>query len=300
MQRNNESNQANMVRNETQSASLPTQRLAGKVVLITGAGGSIGLATASRMLQEGASLGLVDISPQGLDKARSELQPFVSPDTLESRVLTIIADVTSEDDVERFTKATVDKFGRLDCAFLNAGRSYSATSIFDTTEESYDNIMKVNVKSGSSICPPPPEKLPDLCLFPTAFLGIKHTAKAMRDLGNGGSIVLTSSIAGLRGTPGMILYSGSKFALRGLALTAASELGQHGIRVNTIHPSGVNTPMFRATWSEEKLEELRRNMPLGRFAEVDDITGVVAFLASDDSKFMTGGFLKVDGGCVSF
>lgn len=122
----------------------------------------------------------------------------------------------------------------------------------------------------------------------------------MRDLGNGGSIVLTSSIAGLRGTPGMILYSGSKFALRGLALTAASELGQYGIRVNTIHPSGVNTPMFRATWSEEKLEELRRNMPLGRFAEVDDITGVVAFLASDDSKFMTGGFLKVDGGCVSF
>lgn len=298
MQRKEESNQANMVRNEAQSTSLPTQRLVGKVVLITGAGGSIGLATASRMLQEGASLGLVDISPQGLDKARSELQPFVSPDSLESRILTIIADVTSEEDVERFTKATVDKFGRLDCAFLNAGISYSATSIFDTTEQSYDNIMKVNVKSGSSICPS--EKLPDSCLFPTAFLGIKHTGKAMRDLGNGGSIILTSSIAGLRATPGMILYSGSKFALRGLALTAASELGQYGIRVNTIHPSGVNTPMFRATWSEEKLEELRRNMPLGRFAEVDDITGVVAFLASDDSKFMTGGFLKVDGGCVSF
>lgn len=295
MQRN-ESNQANVVRNEAQSASLPTQRLAGKVVLITGAGGSIGLATASRMLQEGASLGLVDISPQGLDKARSELQPFVTP--VESRVLTIIADVTSEEDVERFTKATVDSFGRLDCAFLNAGISHSATSIFDTTEQSYDNIMKVNVKSGSLICPR--ERPPDSCLFPTAFLGIKHTGKAMRDLGNGGSIILTSSIAGLRGTPGMILYSGSKFALRGLALTAASELGQHGIRVNTIHPSGVNTPMFRATWSEEKLEELRRNMPLGRFAEVDDITGVVAFLASDDSKFMTGGFLKVDGGCVSF
>lgn len=297
MQRD-ESNQANMVRNEAQSAWLPSRRLAGKVVLITGAGGSIGLATASRMLQEGASLGLVDISPQGLDKARSELQPFVSLGSLESRVLTTIADVTSEEDVERFTKATVDKFGRLDCAFLNAGISYSATSIFDTTEESYDNIMKVNVKSGWSICPP--EKSPDPCLFPIAFLGIKHTGKAMRDLGNGGSIVLTSSIAGLRGTPGMILYSGSKFALRGLALTAASELGQHGIRVNTIHPSGVDTPMFRATWSEEKLEELRRNMPLGRFAEVDDITGVVAFLASDDSKFMTGGFLKVDGGCVSF
>lgn len=156
MQRD-ESNQANMVRNKAQPAWFPTQRLAGKVVLITGAGGSLGLATASRMLQEGASLGLVDISPQGLDKAGSELQRFVSPDSLESRVLTIIADVTSEEDVERFTKATVDRFGRLDCAFLNAGISYSATSIFDTTEESYDNIMKVNVKSGSSICPLPPK-----------------------------------------------------------------------------------------------------------------------------------------------
>lgn len=122
----------------------------------------------------------------------------------------------------------------------------------------------------------------------------------MRDLGNGGSIILTSSIAGLRGTPGLILYSGSKFALRGLALTAASELGCHGIRVNTIHPSGVNTPMFEAAWSPEKMEELRKAVPLGRFAETSDVAGVVSFLASDDSKFMTGGFLKVDGGCVSF
>lgn len=112
--------------------------------------------------------------------------------------------------------------------------------------------------------------------------------------------MLTSSIAGLRGTPGLILYSRSKFALRGLALTAASELGGHGIRVNTIYPSGVDTPMFRATWSEEKLEELRRNMPLGRFAEVNDLSGVLVFLASDDSKFMTGGFMIIDGGCLSF
>ncbi|KAG8159830.1 hypothetical protein KVR01_010467 [Diaporthe batatas] len=215
------------------------------------------------MLQEGANLGLVDISAQALDMATSALRPFVPSAPLDSRILTILADVTSEEDVERFTKETVDKFGRLDCAFLNAGISYPSTSIFDTTEESYERIMKVNVKS--------------------AFLGIKHTGKAMRDLGNGGSIVLTSSIAGLRGTPGLILYSGSKFALRGLSLTAASELGEHGIRVNTIHPSGVDTPMFRATWSEEKLEELRRNMPLGRFAEVNDVSGVVAFLASDDS-----------------
>lgn len=122
----------------------------------------------------------------------------------------------------------------------------------------------------------------------------------MKDLGNGGSIILTSSIAGLRGTPGLILYSGSKFALRGLALTAASELGPHGIRVNTIHPSGVNTPMFQTAWSPEKMEELRKGMPLGRFAETTDVAGVVSFLAGDDSKFMTGSLIKIDGGCVSF
>jgi NAD(P)-dependent dehydrogenase (short-subunit alcohol dehydrogenase family) len=122
----------------------------------------------------------------------------------------------------------------------------------------------------------------------------------MKDLGTGGSIILASSIAGLRGTPGLILYSGSKFALRGLALTAASELGEHGIRVNTIHPSGVNTPMFRQAWSNEQMVKLKAGVPLGRFAETSDVAGVVTFLASDDSKFMTGGFLKVDGGCVSF
>lgn len=122
----------------------------------------------------------------------------------------------------------------------------------------------------------------------------------MRDNKSGGSIILTSSIAGLRGTPGLILYSCSKFALRGLALTAAQELGQHKIRVNTIHPSGVNTPMFLRTWSPEKLKTMREGVPLGRFAEVEDVAAVAAFLASDDSRFMTGGFLKVDGGMINF
>lgn len=294
--------QSAMLSNQNQVQS---QRLAGHVVLITGAGGSIGLETASRLLQEGASLSLVDISSEALDVAKSKLQSLLSPsDSADSRILTIRADVTSEKEIEQFTKSTVDKFGRFDCAFLNAGISYSSTSIFDTTEESYDRIMNVNVKSGTifihTFCHEDHFCLILIYSNYTAFLGIKHCGKVMKDLGTGGSIILTSSIAGLRGTPGLILYSGSKFALRGLALTAASELGQYGIRVNTIHPSGVDTPMFRATWSEEKLEELRRNMPLGRFARVDDISGVVAFLASDDSKFMTGGFLKIDGGCVSF
>ncbi|KAK7932213.1 hypothetical protein PG985_002925 [Apiospora marii] len=269
---------------ETLPATLPAQRLLGKTVLITGAGGTIGLEAAIRMLQEGANLSLVDVSKVALDRALTKLSEVLGQqgDDIPSRILPIRADCTEEAEVETYTDETFRKFGRLDCAFLNAGKSYSSTSIFDTKVEDYDELMRINVRS--------------------AFLGLKHSARVMRDAGHGGgSIILTSSVAGLRGTPGMLLYSGAKFALRGLALTAAAELGPFGIRVNTIHPSGVgDSAMFREAWSDEKMAELRRAMPLGRFARVDDIAGVVAFLASDDAKFVTGGFVKIDGGCVSF
>jgi NAD(P)-dependent dehydrogenase (short-subunit alcohol dehydrogenase family) len=132
-----------------------------------------------------------------------------------------------------------------------------------------------------------------------AFLGIKYAATAMRDLGNGGSIILASSIAGLRGTPGYILEATSKSALNGLATTAAGELGEYGIRVNTIHPSGLGTTIQEHIDDKEELEERKHQIPLGRFARVDDVSSVVAFLASEDSKFMTGGDLKIDGGCIS-
>ena len=121
----------------------------------------------------------------------------------------------------------------------------------------------------------------------------------MRDLENGGSIIIRSSIAGLRGFPGLISYSSSKFALRGIALTAAEELGQYGIRVNTIHTSIIDTPGYKEGWDKEQLDELKGETSLGRFGSPDDVASVVAFLASEDSKFMTGGHLKIDGGCVS-
>jgi NAD(P)-dependent dehydrogenase (short-subunit alcohol dehydrogenase family) len=132
-----------------------------------------------------------------------------------------------------------------------------------------------------------------------AFMGLKHAAAVMRELGNGGSIILASSIAGLRGTPGYVLEATSKSALNGLAQTAAGELGKYGIRVNTIHPSGLGSVMAKSIESPQELEEMRSAIPLGRFAQVDDVASVVAFLASEDSKFMTGGDLKVDGGIVS-
>lgn len=135
------------------TAPLQAQRLLNKVVLVTGAGGAIGLETSARLLLEGANLALVDINPDALESAIEKLKSFISGEPVESRILTLTADVASESDVEGFTKKTVEKFGRLDCAFLNAGISYTSTSIFDTTEESYDRLMRVNVKSGNYTLP---------------------------------------------------------------------------------------------------------------------------------------------------
>ncbi|KAF2134297.1 NAD(P)-binding protein [Dothidotthia symphoricarpi CBS 119687] len=259
---------------------LPIHRLEGKVALIIGGGGKIGIETAGRLLVEGANVALVDIDQASLEGAVPVLKAAIPTGVpLESRLLTIAADATIEADVEACVKKTIQRFGKLDCALLNAGERDASKSLFDTTEEDYERIMSTNVKS--------------------AFLGVKHTAAAMRDGNAGGSIILRSSIAGLRGFPGMISYSTSRFALRGIALTAAEELGQFGIRVNTIHTSIIATPGFKEGWSKENLAELKEDTALGRFGQPDDVASVVAFLASEDSKFMTGGHLKIDGGCVS-
>ncbi|BCS03637.1 SDR family NAD(P)-dependent oxidoreductase [Aspergillus luchuensis] len=261
-------------------------RLHGLVALITGAAGNIGLESARRYLVEGAKVVLVDISSQGLAQSKEELLKAIAdlPDgkSLNGNdfILTLQADATSEGDVERYVTETIRRFGKLDVALLCAGISYSSTSILDTDVEQYDKVMQVNCRS--------------------AFLGVKHCGRAMRDSGNGGSIILVSSIAGLRATPGLSAYSTSKFALRGLCITAAAELGQYNIRVNTVHPCGVNTPMFLAAWPEEKMKSMLATVPLGRWAEVADVAALVSFLGSADARFMTGGALKIDGGIVMF
>ena len=120
----------------------------------------------------------------------------------------------------------------------------------------------------------------------------------MQTTNKGGSIIIRSSIAGLRGFPGLISYSSSKWALRGIALTAAEELGQYSIRVNTIHTSIIKTPGYKEGWEKETLDGLMGETALERFSNPDDVASVVAFLVSEDSKFMTGGHLKIDGGCA--
>jgi len=260
---------------------MPIHRLEGKVALITGGGGKVGVESAGRLLNEGANVALIDINQQALEAAVPVLKAAISTGVpLESRLLTIAADATKETDIEACVKKAVQRFGRLDCALINAGERDETKSLFDTTEEDFEKIMSTNVTS--------------------AFLALKHVAQVLRDQGTGGSIIVRSSIAGLKGFPGLISYSSSKFALRGLALTAAEELGKYDIRVNTIHTSIIDSgPGFKDGWSKERLQEVKEDTALGRFGSPDDVANVVAFLASEDSRFMTGGHLKIDGGCVS-
>ncbi|OJJ06488.1 hypothetical protein ASPVEDRAFT_200470 [Aspergillus versicolor CBS 583.65] len=253
-------------------------RLQSLVVLITGAAGNIGFESARRFLREGARVVLVDLDADRLNKAADALRK--EDQVADGDILTVQADVTEDGDVQRFVNETIQAFGRLDVAFLCAGISYSSTSILETDVDQYDKVMRVNCRS--------------------AFLGVKYCGAAMKDAGHGGSIILASSIAGLRATPGLSAYSTSKFALRGLCLTAAGELGQYRIRVNTVHPCGVNTPMFLASWPEEKMKSMLATVPLGRWAEVTDVAAMVSFLASPDAQFLTGGAYKVDGGIVMF
>ncbi|ORY00953.1 hypothetical protein BCR34DRAFT_494265 [Clohesyomyces aquaticus] len=255
---------------------LSVHRLSGRVALITGGASKTGVETARRVLREGANVFLVDTDSMALNFALNSLKDLlVTGQSISSRIYTMVADVTCEADVEMVMKRVVSTFGKLDCAFVNsslaAGGKRREKSLFETSEGEYEDVMRENVKS--------------------AFLGLKHAATTMRNLGNGGSIILASSIAGLHGTPGQMLNSASQFAIRGLTLTAATELGQYKIRVNAIHPSDFEVS------SEEGASGVQT--PLGRLAQVDDVASVVAFLASEDSKFMTGGSLKIDGGCVS-
>ena len=114
------------------------------------------------------------------------------------------------------------------------------------------------------------------------------------------SIILTSSVAGLHGQPGLVAYNASKWAVRGLMLTAAQELGKYGIRVNTVHPGGTHTNMLDGSFNTEELAEIAKNVPLGRFAQPEDLASCMAFLASDDSNFVTGSMLKADGRSLIF
>ncbi|AWP27866.1 hypothetical protein PVOR_19999 [Paenibacillus vortex V453] len=245
-------------------------RLAGKVAVITGGAGGIGKITAEKFLKEGAKVVIVDLMQDALDKAKSELDGH-------GEVIAIKADVTNASEVESYVKRAIEHFGRIDVFFNNAGIEGKVAPLVDQKVEDFDQVLSVNVRG--------------------VFLGLKYVLPHLIQQGSG-SVINTSSVAGLDGSPGVAPYIASKHAVVGLTKTAAIEVAGSNVRVNSIHPSPVNTRMMRSLESGMKVDEhtLAKTIPLGRYGETSDIANLVLFLASDESTFITGAQYRIDGG----
>ncbi|MGO1538258.1 MAG: SDR family NAD(P)-dependent oxidoreductase [Leucobacter sp.] len=248
-------------------------RFNGKVAVITGGAGEIGTATARKFLDEGAKVVLVDLKEEGLKQRATDLDAGES-------LAYVAADVTKSDDVAAYVKFATDTFGKIDIFFNNAGIEGVVQPIADYPEDVFDQVIAVNVKG--------------------VFLGLKHV---MPVIAEGGAIINTSSVSGLKGDPGVSAYVASKHAVIGLTRTAALEGAARQVRVNSIHPSPVTGRMmdsleegFSPGSADVAHEQLAAQIPLGRYAAMDDIANGVLLLASDEAKFISASKLVVDGG----
>ncbi len=251
------------------------QRLKDKVAIITGGAGGIGKVTAELFLREGASVLIVDLEDSALAEAASELDGG-------ERLRTVAADVSREEDVKRYVEACFEHFGGIDVFFNNAGIEGRVAPLQEQHTEDFDRVMAVNVRG--------------------VFLGLKHVLPVMYRAGSG-SVINMSSVAGLDGSADVAPYVTSKHAVVGMTRSAALEAGPHGVRVNSVHPSPINTRMMRSLeegfapgHAEEAKQGLEQRIPLGRYGESIDVANAVLFLASDESGFVSGSQYRIDGG----
>ncbi len=248
------------------------KKLENKIAIITGGSGSIGKITAKLFLEEGASVMLVDLNEEELRKTVQELKS--------DKVKYCAADVSKTVDVEHYINETVKSFGKIDVFFNNAGIEGVVKPITEYPEDVFDRVMAVNVKG--------------------YWLGNKYVLPKMND---GGSIIMTSSVAGIVGFANLGAYVTSKHAAVGMMRTTAIEAAPRKIRVNSVHPSPVNNRMMRSIeegasqgHADEVKKQFEASIPLGRYAENIEIAKLVLFLASDDSQFITGTTQIIDGG----
>ncbi|MDZ7825110.1 MAG: glucose 1-dehydrogenase [Gammaproteobacteria bacterium] len=247
--------------------------LEGRVAIITGGSGGIGRAAAARFVEAGAKVLLVDLDADALAEVAASLGDSVA---------THVADVTDPDDSAAYVRAAVEAFGGVDILIANAGIEGTVKPIVEQDVEVLDRVLAVNVRG--------------------VWLGMKYAFPEMEKRG-GGSVVIMSSVAGIKGTAGLSPYVTSKHAVIGLMRSAALEGAPSRIRVNTVNPSPVETRMMRSLEdgmvpgdAQTAHDRIASGIPLGRYAQPDEIAGLMLFLSSDDAGFLTGGVYMADGG----
>lgn len=241
-------------------------RLEGKVAIITGSAQGMGAAHARLFVEEGAKVVITDLNEEKGTELAEELG---------ENAIFVKQNVTSEDDWKNVIKVTEEKFGPVNVLVNNAGITL-ADSIEETSLDNYNKIVQINQVS--------------------VFLGMKSVIASMRKA-EGGSIVNISSMNGLVG--GAIGYTDTKFAVRGMTKAAALEFSPQGVRVNSVHPGVIETPMIMQEDVREQVEEFAKTIPMKRIAKVEEVSNLVLFLASDDSSYSTGSEFVIDGGLTA-
>ena len=245
-------------------------RLKGKSALITGGNSGIGLATARLFIAEGASVAITGRNRGTLDSALAELG---------SNALAMRADVADLPEMEKVITAVVERFGKIDIVFANAGIG-SYTPLGSASVDTFEQIMRINVTS-------------------VFFL----VQACMPFLPAGASIIFNSSVQSVNGRPGLSAYAASKAAVRTMARVMASELSSRSIRVNVVTPGSVDTPIWNTVGNHEErqsfFDKLKKTIPLGRIGDPMEVANAVLFLATDESSFIQGGEIVVDGGATT-
>lgn len=245
------------------------KRLEGKTAVITGGGRGIGAASAKKFLAEGANVVIVDVNQEDLDHVVTEAGEQ------QERILGIKADITNKADIDHVLEKAVQTFSKVDIVINNAGITADA-QLLKMEEEDWDKVINVNLKG--------------------VFLLTQKVAALMKEQGSG-VILNASSVVGIYGNFGQTNYAASKFGINGMTKTWAKELGRYKIRVNSVAPGFILSPMTEKM-PEKALSMMKEKAVLGTLGTPEDIANAYAFLASDEASFITGTVLNVDGGAV--